>query len=74
VGEEVERFIDGNDRTPGKVVSVNATGMKPRVLLTTKISFRGEAGSPVIDSRGRIVAMVLGGREDQTESLPIETD
>jgi len=73
VGEEVERFIDGNDRTPGKVVSVNATGMKPRILLTTKISFRGEAGSPVIDSRGRIVAMVLGGREDQTESLPIET-
>jgi len=73
VGEEVERFIDGNDRTPGRVVSVNATGMKPRVLLTTKISYAGEAGSPVIDSQGRIVAMVLGGREDQTESLPIET-
>lgn len=73
VGEEVERFIDLNDRTPGTVVQVNATGMKPRVLLTTKISAIGEAGSPVTDSQGRIVAMVLGGREDQTESLPIET-
>ena len=73
VGEEVERFIDGNNRTAGRVVQVNATGMKPRVLLTTKISARGEAGSPVIDSQGRIVAMVLGGKEDQTESLPIET-
>ena len=73
VGDEVERFIDQNDRTPGRVVSVNATGMKPRVLLTTKISYMGEAGSPVTDSQGRIVAMVLGGREDQTESLPIET-
>jgi len=73
VGEDVERFIDRNDRTPGKVVQLNAKGMKAGVLLTTKISFAGEAGSPVIDSRGRIVAMVLGGRPDQTESMPIET-
>lgn len=72
-GEAVERFINGNDRTPGKVLEINANGMKPRVLLTTKISFAGEAGSPVIDSQGRIVAMVLGGKEKKTESLPIET-
>jgi hypothetical protein len=72
VGERVERFISRNDKTPGTVVEVNARGMKPIVLVTTKISARGEAGAPVIDSQGRIVAMVLGGPPDKTESLPIE--
>lgn len=73
VGEEVERFIDANDITPGQVLAVNATGLAERVLRTTKISFKGQAGAPVIDSRGRIVAMVLGGSVDDTDSLPIET-
>lgn len=71
-GERVERFISANDKTPGKVLDFNVKGMKPNVLVTTKISAAGEAGAPVVDSQGRVVAMVLGGSPDKTESLPIE--
>ena len=71
-GERVERFISATDKTPGSVLELNVKGMKPNVLVTTKISAAGEAGAPVIDSQGRVVAMVLGGSPDKTESLPIE--
>lgn len=71
-GERVDRFINANDKTPGKVLGLNVKGLKPSVLLTTKISAAGEAGAPVIDSQGRVVAMILGGSPDKTESLPIE--
>ncbi len=72
-GEAVERFIGPQDRTPGTVLEVDANGIFGlTVLLTTKLSFAGDAGAPVIDSKGRIVAMVLGGSRTETQSIPIE--
>ncbi|HKS43251.1 MAG TPA: TIR domain-containing protein [Blastocatellia bacterium] len=73
--EAVERFIGPGDRTPGRVLEVNAQGKWQGlngVLVTTKISFAGDAGAPVIDAKGRIVAMVLGGSMKETLSIPIE--
>jgi hypothetical protein len=73
--EAVERFIGPGDRTPGRVLEVNAQGKWQGlngVLVTTKISFAGDAGAPVIDAQGRIVAMVLGGSVKETLSIPIE--
>ena len=73
-GEAVERFIGPDDTTPGSVLEINAEGMLGvgKVLVTTKISFAGDAGAPVVDSQGRVVAMVMGGNQTQTQSLPIE--
>ena len=72
-GEAVERFIGPQDRTPGTVLEVDADGLFGlTVLVTTKLSFAGDAGAPVIDSQGRIVAMVFAAGRDQTQSLPIE--
>ena len=72
-GEAVERFIGPQDRTPGTVLEVDADGIFDlTVLVTTKLSFAGDAGAPVIDSQGRIVAMVFAAGRDQTQSLPIE--
>jgi TIR domain len=75
-GEEVERLIGPEDRTPGKVLEVNSKSMlgTTPVLVTTRIAYAGDVGAPVVDSQGKIVAMIFGLRGDftETESIPIE--
>lgn len=74
--DRVERYLSATDRTPGRVleVGVAAEGLPlSRALLTTDISAPGDAGAPVLDADGSLVAIVIGGRQGRTYSMPIET-
>lgn len=80
IGERVERYLSPADRTPGTVVafkqdfSMEADSHFP-ALVTTDISGAGDAGAPVLDSDGRIVAVVVGGRAagGESYSIPVES-
>ncbi len=82
VGDPVERYLAPHDRTPGKVLEVGGTtkiwGLEnssttlKNALITTKISAVGEAGAPVVDAEGKVVAMVYGASRAETVSIPIE--
>lgn len=76
-GDPVERVLGPDDRAEGRVLSVagNTDWGGDVFLHTTVISFVGDAGAPVVDSAGKIVAMVLGKDAAQTKtvSLPVET-
>jgi hypothetical protein len=86
LGESVERYIAAHDRTPGTVVdvdvpkevtTVNESGETVNTtinnaLITTALSAPGDAGAPVIDTDGKIVAVVYGGSQTQSISVPIE--
>jgi hypothetical protein len=76
VNEAVERFLGSHDRTPGRVLKLRSEsggGGFGGMLVTTKISSGGDAGAPVLDQQGRIVAMVVGGSANETLSIPVET-
>jgi hypothetical protein len=76
VNEAVERFLGSHDRTPGRVLKLRSEsggGGFGGMLVTTKISSGGDAGAPVVDEQGRIVAMVVGGSQTETLSIPVET-
>jgi S1-C subfamily serine protease len=68
--------------TQGRVIKMDATvsllGIGtpvPHLLITTDVSNVGDAGAPVTDEKGSVVAMVMGGSDDQaTFSVPIETN
>ena len=82
VGDSVERYLAPQDKTPGEVLEVGATrkirlgGTSPIILknalITTNISAVGDAGAPVLDTEGRVVAMVYGASRTETVSIPIE--
>jgi hypothetical protein len=78
-GDRVERYLSPTDRTPGRVVEYRrdfsmGDGRFP-ALVTTYLSGPGDAGAPVVDEDGRVVAVVVGGRGEGGESysIPIET-
>lgn len=81
-GDNIERYIAGNDRAPGQVkeifasMTVHGGEAKPakldRLLRTTHISGPGDSGAPVLDAEGRVVGLVYGGSETETVSLMIE--
>ncbi len=81
-GERVELYLSPDERTPGKVIEVaskrtigGGVGGEARIsraLTTTYISGPGDAGGPVLDGEGRLVAVLVGGGRDQSISIPIE--
>jgi len=84
--ERVERYISATDSTPGMVIASGAERevtvssadgnlvqkQLRNVLVTTKISAAGDAGAPVIDGEGRVVAVVWGASRTETLSIAIE--
>lgn len=81
VGEEVEAYLGPGLRTPGNVVETDAVienfgtevgSVTVRdILRTTDISGVGDAGAPVLDADGSLVAMILGSNAN-TVSVQIE--
>lgn len=76
-GESVERYLSPTDRSPGKVleVSIKRSMGKATItnaLITTPISGMGDAGAPIIDDKGNIVAVLVGGGQQESISIPIE--
>ncbi len=80
-GERIERYLSPSDRTPGKVLEISAKrslggslGVTlSEALITTNISGPGDAGAPVLDSDGKVVAILVGGGGNETISIPIES-
>ena len=82
VGDSITRVASATDMTPGKVLEVNvsravccdATGASITIppLVTTRISFGGDAGAPVVDSEGRVVGVVHSSSVNESIIYPIE--
>jgi Alphavirus core protein len=82
-GDQVERYLGTDDRRPGKVLDPRGQELFKfesgrtiviNLLVTTGIAVAGESGAPVVDTQGRIVAMVYGGNPslNKTVSIVIE--
>ena len=81
IGEKVARYVGPDDIAFGTVTELNAQREMPadagsqtmsRLLITTKISGIGDLGAPIVDSDGKIVAMLLAEATDETICIPIE--
>jgi hypothetical protein len=77
-GDRVERYLSATDRSPGTVIGLkndfSMGDVRFPALVTTDLSGPGDAGAPVLDNEGRIVAVVIGGQAagGETYSIPIE--
>ena len=75
--EAVDRYLGPNDVSPGRVlekgkeIKVGETTLR-NALLTTDFSGPGDAGAPVLDKQGKVVAMVYGAGGGKSISIPIE--
>lgn len=75
-GDPVSALIGPRDRNPGKVIGI--TERDDRLnnrLITTPLSFPGDAGAPVVDKDGSVVAMIFVRQypSNNAESVPIES-
>jgi hypothetical protein len=74
-GERVVGYLDPGQIAPGRVTRVVVgTGYGERIrLMTTKISYAGDAGAPVLDAVGRVVGVVIAkSASNGTESVSME--
>lgn len=80
-GDAVEAFLGAQQKTPGEVIdnrdrrSIMVASGEERTanfLITTVIHALADAGAPVLDANGRLVAMIAAGSQRESMSLPIE--
>jgi hypothetical protein len=74
-GDPVKTFVGPGDTSPGRVIAItHAANRWDDRLVTTPLSFQGDAGAPVLDRAGSVVAMIFIHqlRSRDTEAVPIE--
>jgi hypothetical protein len=77
--ERIEAYISPSERPAGHVREVGASreiqdvGTLDDLLVSSPLAGPGDSGAPILDARGRLVAVLYGQSPTEAVSIPIET-